>query len=120
MSLKPTKAKTADTSAPLFCGQSTAHSAPSPADDFVSDVMALVQQMAPGITPEQATAVDAALRDRWGGDRPYIAKRHGDGRSDRNAAMRRDHQRGESIALLCRRYQVSRVTVWRVLGLEAG
>jgi Mor family transcriptional regulator len=110
---KPAPAK-AQPAEPLFQGQSY-HAAP---DDFVCDVLALVLELAPGITGEQAAQVDAALRERWGGDRPYIAKRQGEGRSDRNAAIRRDYQRGESIALLCRRYQVSRVTVWRVLGVE--
>lgn len=103
-------------SAPLFEGQSTA--APCPCDDFVSDVLAIVQQVAASVTPEQAAKVDAALRERWGGDRPYIAKRRGEGRSDRNAAIRRDFQRGESIPFLMRRYSLSRVTIWRVLGVE--
>lgn len=110
---KPAPAK-AQPAEPLFQGQSY-HAAP---DDFVCDVLSLVLELAPGITGAQAAQVDAALRERWGGDRPYIAKRQGEGRSDRNAAIRRDYQRGESIALLCRRYQVSRVTVWRVLGVE--
>jgi Mor family transcriptional regulator len=116
MSIKPTKTKT-NGSASLFTGQSSASES---GDDFVCDVLALVRNLVPEVTADQAAAVDLALRERWGGDRPYIAKRHGEGRSDRNAAIRRDHQRGESVALLCRRYQVSRVTVWRVLGLNAG
>jgi len=115
MSIKPTKTKTGG--APLFNGQSSGSGG---GDDFVCDVLAMVRDLIPGFSADQAAAVDLALRERWGGDRPYIAKRHGEGRSDRNAAIRRDHQRGESVALLCRRYQVSRVTVWRVLGLNAG
>lgn len=110
------KPKSTTAIAPLFHGQSTAQPG-ADADDFVSDVLAMVQQLAPAFTAEHAAKVDAALRERWGGDRPYIAKRPGEGRSDRNAAIRRDYQRGESIAFLCRRYNVSRVTVWRVLGV---
>lgn len=102
--------------APMFHGQSTSQS-PVVDDDFVCDVLALLRQLANGITAEQAAALDAAVRERWGGDRPYIAKRPGEGRSDRNAAIRRDYQRGESIPLLMRRYQLSRVTIWRVLEL---
>lgn len=107
------KAKT-QPAAPLFQGQSY-HAAP---DDFVCDVLTLVAERVPALDGESARQIDAALRERWGGDRPYIARRLGDGRSDRNIAIRRDYQRGESIALLCRRYQVSRVTVWRILGME--
>lgn len=107
----------ANAAAPLFHGQSTAH-APAIDDDFVCDVLALVQQMAVSVTAEQLAAIDAAARERWGGDRPYIAKRQGEGRSDRNAAIRRDFQRGESVPLLMRRYQLSRVTIWRVLELD--
>jgi Mor family transcriptional regulator len=103
--------------APLFHGQSTAQQ-PEVVDDFVCDVLALVRQIAGSVTEQQAAQVDAAVRERWGGDRPYIAKRHGEGRSDRNAAIRRDYQRGESIPLLMRRYQLSRVTIWRVLGMN--
>ncbi len=117
MTITAARKTTPRNAAPLFNGQSTAIQ-PAVEDDFVCDVLALVQQIAGGITAEQAAQVDAALRERWGGDRPYIAKRHGEGRSDRNAAIRRDFQRGESVALLMRRYQLSRVTIWRVLGME--
>lgn len=113
---KPTT-RSAQAAAPLFHGQSTAHQ-PAVDDDFVCDVLALVQQIAGNVTPDQVAQVDAALRERWGGDRPYIAKRQGEGRSDRNAAIRRDFQRGESVALLVRRYNLSRVTIWRVLGMD--
>lgn len=117
MSITATRKPAQRTAAPLFQGQSTAHQ-PVVDDDFVCDVLALVRQIAGNVTAEQAAQVDAALRERWGGDRPYIAKRQGEGRSDRNAAIRRDFQRGESVAFLVRRYALSRSTIWRVLGME--
>lgn len=114
MSITPTRKKPrTETPAPLFVGQSTAHAE----DDFVCDVLAVLRQLAGGVTEQQVAQIDATLRERWGGDRPYIAKRRGEGRSDRNAAIRRDHQRGESIPFLMRRYQLSRVTIWRILGM---
>lgn len=119
MTITAARKTTTRTAAPLFQGQSTAQP-PAMDDDFVCDVLALVQQIAGSVTPDQAAQVDAAVRERWGGDRPYIAKRQGEGRSDRNAAIRRDFQRGESIPLLMRRYQLSRVTIWRVLGMDGG
>lgn len=112
------------TAAPLFHGQSTAHQ-PEVVDDFLCDVLAIARAEMLAEFPGQEKKVDAAIaradpkgRERWGGDRPYIAKRHGEGRSDRNAAIRRDYQRGEAIPLLMRRYSLSRVTIWRVLGMD--
>lgn len=101
----------------LFVGQSAEHAPPS--DDFVDDVLALLASLVPGITAEQCAAAGAAVRQRWGGDRPYIARRAGEGRSGRNEAIRRDFKRGESVALLSRRHQISRMSVYRVLGLES-
>lgn len=87
----------------LFTGQSTTGPGQHP-DDFVCDVLAIVAALLPGLQPEQLHKADAAVRERWGGDRPYIAKRIGQGRSDRNAAIRRDYLHGESFDLLERRY----------------
>lgn len=92
--------------ASLFTGQSTTGPgvAEQHPDDFVCDVLAIVAALVPGLLPEQVSQADAAVRERWGGDRPYIAKRIGQGRSDRNAAIRRDYLHGESFDLLERRY----------------
>lgn len=117
MTITATRKTTTRTAAPLFHGQSTAQP-PAMDDDFVCDVLALVQQIAGNVTPDQVAQVDAAVRERWGGDRPYIAKRQGEGRSDRNAAIRRDFQRGESIPLLMRRYELCRRQILRVLKLD--
>ena len=60
-----------------------------------------------GITPEQIAAIQA----EWGGDRPYIRKANEAARAERSLrdrAIVRDHQRGESSALLSRRYGISR------------
>jgi Mor family transcriptional regulator len=118
MSIQSTRKAKPQPAAPLFHGQSSAHQQAAASDDFVCDVLALVADMVPGLDAESARQVDAALRERWGGDRPYIARRLGDGRSDRNISIRRDYQRGESIALLMRRYQVSRATLYRILGFS--
>lgn len=60
-----------------------------------------------GITAEQIAAIQA----EWGGDRPYIRKANEAARAERSLrdrAIVRDHQRGESAALLARRYGISR------------
>lgn len=83
-------------------------------DDFVSDVLAVVASVAP-LAPEQVAAAEAEVRARWGGDRPYIARRVGEGRSERNDQIRRDYLRGERLALLERRYGVSQRHLMRII-----
>lgn len=100
--------------APLFVGQSATDDSP---DDFVAYLIRVM--VTAGVKAEVAGTVGQQVTEEWGGDRPYIAKRLGEGRSERNEAIRRDFQRGESIPFLMRRYQLSRVTIWRILGLEA-
>jgi Mor family transcriptional regulator len=123
MSLKPTKTtKSTTCSASLFHGQSSSAIFQSLKEKSHDDIVAFTFHcnLEEGMSEEAALRVAMRQIDMFGGSSAYVNRRIGDGRSDRNAAIRRDHQRGESIALLCRRYQVSRVTVWRVLGLEAG
>ena len=107
------KAKAQPATRSLFVGQSTEHAPPS--DDFVDDVLALLASLLPGVTPEHCAAAGAAVRERWGGDRPYIARRAGEGRSGRNEAIRRDYLRGERLALLERRYGVSQRHLIRIV-----
>lgn len=106
------KAKASDRS--LFVGQSTEHAAPS-SEDFVDDVLALVASMVPNLTPACCAAVGQAVRERWGGDRPYIARRAGDGRSGRNEAIRRDYLKGERLALLERRYSLTQRRLLQII-----
>jgi Mor family transcriptional regulator len=99
----------------VFAGQSYDNEAQ--ADDFVCDVLRLMRQLLPKITDELAAQADAALRERWGGDRPYIARRSGEGRSDRNDRIRRDYLAGERFELLERRYGLSQRQLIRVVKL---
>ena len=82
---------------------------PAPcAEDFLARLAEL------GITPEQVAAIQA----EWGGDRPYIRKANEAARAERSLrdrAIVRDHQRGESSALLARRYGVSRQRVHQIV-----
>ena len=108
-------------SAPLFEGQSTTGpGAPAPqpmGDDFVVDLQGIVRQHIAKIPDDILHAIGAAIRERWGGDRPYIAKRPGEGRSERNATIRREFRRGDSVPLLARRHQLGRRQILRIVGL---
>ena len=111
MSIKPARTPQPNP-APLFAGQSSEHGNP---DDFVDDVLATVRELVPSLSAEVCAQACAAIRERWGGDRPYIARRAGEGRSGRNDAIRRDYQRGERLALLERRYSISQRHILRII-----
>jgi Mor family transcriptional regulator len=120
---KKTTARTAKpaTTPTLFVGQSTTsstHAAPQ-GDDFVSDVLSLVAERLPDADDATLRAVDVAIRERWGGDRPYIARRHGEGRSDRNMAIRRDFAQGAGLGLLERRYGLCKRQLLRIVAPAA-
>lgn len=56
------------------------------------------------------------VRRVFGGDRMYISQRAGEGKSTRNAAIKRDYwQRGEHIPLLERRYGLSVRQLWYII-----
>jgi Mor family transcriptional regulator len=111
MSIKPAQKKS--TTSPLFVGQSTDDLEHT--DDFVDDVLRVVGALVPAMTPDQCRAAAAAVRDRWGGDRPYIARRAGEGYSARNEQIRRDYLRGERFEFLERRYGLSRRRLMQIV-----
>jgi len=82
------------------------------ADDFLWRLRAILADTT------EPDAVIAALQAEWGGDRPYI-RRQGEAarheRSLRDRAIVRDHQRGESSALIARRYGITPQRVGQIL-----
>lgn len=62
--------------------------------------------------------VETEIRRDWGGDRAYVAKT-GESQikylGNRDKAIVRDHQRGESVAFLARRWQLSKVRIRQIL-----
>lgn len=116
MSLTPARKPKARATTSLFEGQSTAFDAES-SDDFVDVLAAMVVELLPEMQGDRLADLKAAVRDRWGGDRPFIARRAGEGRSGRNQAIRADFQRGERVAFLARRYHLHRAQIYRILGL---
>ena len=84
-------------------------------NDIVADMLAVVLELWPELPADKLQQAERQIRERWGGDRPYIAIRQGDGRSARNEAIRRDHRNGERIPLLMRRYDLSRSRINEIL-----
>lgn len=86
-------------------------------DDIIVDIFERIGSALPA--PVRAE-LERSIRRDWGGDRPYIARSGESGKaslSQRNASIARDYHQGESIALLERRYGVSRRRIYQVLSL---
>lgn len=117
MSITPARKPRLAPAAPLFEGQSASGRYCESTDDFVDDLGAILADLAPGLGEEVIADLKAQVRDRWGGDRPFIARRQGEGRSERNAAIKADFQRGERVSLLSRRYGLTRMQIYRIVGV---
>lgn len=68
------------------------------------------------------TAAEEAMREDWGGDRPYIAKRGeraGAMMSARNRAIILDWRAGERQAFISRKYGISRQRVQQIIDGDA-
>jgi Mor family transcriptional regulator len=97
-------------------------------DDLIDDVLDAVLQMAPAFCAalaqhrDQLQALAHKISEQkhreYEGERVYIptttqaARRE---RSARNAAILRDHQNGERMALLERRYGLGRTALWKII-----
>lgn len=84
-------------------------------DDVVEYAMRCVLALAPQLNQAVIEAADRQVRDVFGRCTPYVAVRQGEGRSARNDAIRRDHQAGERVPLLMRRYGLSDPQIRRIL-----
>ena len=83
--------------------------------DIISDILSRVISMAPNFSLALAEQIDRETRKMWGGDRPYISTRKGAGSSSRNDRIKSDYQKGERVALLMRRYDLSASRIREIL-----
>lgn len=89
-------------------------------NDIVQDILARVaeaQAKQPDKPLDEAALkkIEAMVRQQWGGDRPYIGIKTGDGHSDRNSRIYRQHLQGERAEFLARRHDMSRSQVLRII-----
>jgi Mor family transcriptional regulator len=84
-------------------------------NDIIDDLLARVIALAPDFSAAIAHQVSREIRDQWAGDRVYISRRAGEGHSSRNEQIKRDHQIGERMALLQRRYHLSSRRLWEII-----
>jgi len=129
MSITTTHRTKSTPAAPLFTGQSTTGpgaALPQPsADDVLQDALAEfvrhLKKAGLAVSDEALAAAaahaDQAVRANWGGFNAYIAVRRGmPAGMQYAAAIRRDHQQGLHYGAICRKYGLSKSTVYRILG----
>jgi Mor family transcriptional regulator len=91
-------------------------------EDIVRDILDRLHEAFAAGKPIQDAEfwiqVETEIRRDWGGDRAYIAKT-GESQikhlGNRDRAIVRDHKRGESVAFLARRWQLSRVRIRQII-----
>lgn len=93
-------------------------------NDIVQDILARVAEAAAkqGGKPLDEAAlkkIDSDVRQQWGGDRPYIGIKMGEGHSERNSRIYRQHLAGERSEFLARRHSLSKSQVERIIGQAA-
>jgi Mor family transcriptional regulator len=85
--------------------------------DFLQDVIERIAAAVAGTEPDSAErtaalqAAEAGLRKTYGGERVSVRLGH----AARDAAIRRDYQRGEHYALLERRYGLTARHIRRII-----
>lgn len=84
-------------------------------DDVVDYTLRVVMAIAPGFSAAMREAAERHVRELFGGSQVYVPRRAGDGRAERNDAIRRDYRSGERIGLLARRYGLSPAQIWRIV-----
>lgn len=85
--------------------------------DIVSEILALVVEMAARqegcFTEHMAREVETQVRNKYGGDRPYVAKDVE--REERREKARTDLGRGVPVKVVARTHGISRSAVYQLL-----
>lgn len=86
-------------------------------DDIITDAVETLCQLAQknGVTVDEKTAKEAEqiIRAKWWGDRPYIRIKADTDK--RNTAIRAEYARGERVAYLARKYQITRQSIYLII-----
>lgn len=86
--------------------------------DTLDTLITLLQKNGGTYLPAHRGEAERIVRAAWGGERPYVGKTGEDGQrsiSARDAAIRRDAQRGAHTGVLSRRYGLSLRRVQEIL-----
>ena len=84
-------------------------------DDVVEYTLRCVLALAPQLTQAVVDEADRHARSLFGSTKPYVARRQGDGRSERNDDIRRDYRNGERLPYLVRKYRLTERRICQIL-----
>lgn len=84
-------------------------------DDIVEYLLRCIAAMTPRLEAGILDAAEQHVREQFGGERVYVGKRRGQGMVERNAEIRRLHQRGERVQFIARKFNLSRFRVHAIL-----
>jgi Mor family transcriptional regulator len=84
-------------------------------DDVVEYTLRCVLALTPRLEKAVIEAAEKQVRDVFGGDRLYVARRPGESTSQRNEEIRRLHQNGERVSYLERKFKLSARQIYRII-----
>ena len=84
-------------------------------DDVVEYTLRCVLALTPRLEKAVIEAAEKQVRDVFGGDRLYVARRPGEGTTQRNEEIRRLHRNGERVPYLERKFQLSARQIYRII-----
>lgn len=84
-------------------------------DDVVEYALRCIAAIKPDLEAGVLDAAEQHVREQFGGERVYVGKRRGQGMVERNAEIRRLHQRGERVQFIARKFGLTRQRVTQIL-----
>lgn len=84
-------------------------------DDILEYTLACVLALAPRTSAAIKAAVEAQVRETFGGDEVFIARGAAQQRRERDEQIKRDYLAGERLELLERRYKLSRRRIFQII-----
>lgn len=83
--------------------------------DIVTYTLECVQRLAPRTSAEVVAAVERQVRETYGGEVKRISNGYGTVREERDAQIKRDYLAGERMALLERRYELTKRRLFQII-----
>lgn len=85
-------------------------------EDFVADVLRVVQQCSGALDAVAIGQIEAQIRSQYGGERVYIHREGWFDRAQRDQRIREERIAGASVRQLAKRYLLSVSTVHSICG----
>jgi Mor family transcriptional regulator len=87
--------------------------------DLITSIIDTLQQHVSAVTPELARQLEQNIRQRWGGEQIYIARRY-DPVISKTQTINNELRAGHSIAQIEALHGIPRSTVYRLINQKKG